>query len=457
MFVLTLAGICALAMAQREVATYSPTLDVPLPAKELEFRQVPEGILIVTRHLPLAIHLPSKLPEYPGLRWFSHFGPQGPEPGENMARYCAGKPGCDKWIERSLRKRALLRQLLSRGYVLRSGRYQEVDSTAAWRAMASLIEVEADSPVLAMLAAKHAPRIVNRTHGSAGGQGVLLQWDTLAAQTNLELKYLPIGLTTESGRVHEVEIELARPRRYHYSPCHLPLTVLADRLYGQEQSPGFYLPQKEGQVDAAFGWALPIGERAWGAGSAGTDSLTPQVLIQESVFTHLGGERYVCGPMLKVRNGPAETAIGQPPDLHFIPGGFRVAALQDGTLLVLKIPRIHAFKIDGMGYCGSAPVVEWKVLRVAALPSQPGTYPNLIQQASGAEQMLYCGDGNPADYGVEFSEDLKTIIEYRTEDEPDRRQHWNARQLTWTGKGYSASPWKPSQAPKSGGFRRKAH
>lgn len=429
----------AMAVAARSVATYSEQADPADLVQSVRFQQLPDGLLIGLRSgLPASISLPAVgLPQYPPLDVFTNFGIVGPEPGQSAEEFCKDRgDSCVNWFERSRQRQSLLAQLASRRFDLRDGEYRASDS--AWQRLQPLIEGARERKLFEGLRAPTVPRVI----AGLPYHAVLIPWEAFPPQFKLSFERAPVRL---GAALYEVFFE--RPLEFRYGPCRLPLLAVTDRVYSWEVTQGFYFPRRGEMIETVYGWSIPLSDRGWAPFAA-----SPQPGMQRSSFTRLGEDEYVCGPVLKYRKGEQESSIGWRKDgywqgLAMDDRGFQVFKLDDGQVLVLQKPAIHSFKVDGGGWCGSAPVIRWKIYRFHGTSRT---------EAAGAEQRLYCDPRDPGDYDVEFSPDLRTIHEYRAANDLAEPGPWQGRTLEWDGGGYHVGPWRPLRTAAPKGFRRLA-
>ncbi len=132
----------------------------------LRFAQVPGGVWIAGEP-PAAIALPaSQLAPIPQPGLYTRFG------RSELCQDTRGK--CVDWIRRSERRRALLRQLVSRRFELRGQKYVETRSTQAARGL--------DPGDQALI-----PQGVPEVHTFGRMYGVMIPWNALPPRSDLAL------------------------------------------------------------------------------------------------------------------------------------------------------------------------------------------------------------------------------------------------------------------------------
>lgn len=421
-------------------ATYaeSPELE-RLPG----FKQVPAGVWITGPLPPPAvISLPANqlapLP-LPGVS--SRWGRLTIQPEQSAGDFCRGHQGpCAEWVAPARERRRRLAQLVSPLFELREDRYVET------RARAAAQQLLPDDAAL-------IPRDAPRLHTTGSAFGILIPWSALPPRSGFRLDRISISWThTAKGPWQHFTLVLERPREFHYGRCDLPPLVPVERSNQppREYSPGFYLPQAELELDTIWAWRDPDDFWLWK-----TPALLP--FAQNAASVQLESTPgWICWPLLKfvnTRTGQSTqlASLSNAPGPHADLEGFTIAPpLPDGRIQLLSRPRRHVYGGHSLGYCGGSDAVSWKI--ISLLPERPA-----LQTAAERYLRLACDSGEPVDYEVEFSPDLKTITEYEALGLPYQRSkaHWRSRTIVWRDGRYREGPWRSVTKPAQSALERK--
>ncbi len=137
---------------------------------------------------------------------------------------------------------------------------------------------------------------------SGSGFDVLIPWEEMPPQSNPRMELISVELVGgKGGRVTSFAVRLSNPHEFVFSPCHLPLTAVIERgdhPYA-EFAQAFYLPQLGDQLADVYAWEDP---------SDGWEWSEPALLLhrQSSTSAKVVEDAWICGPILKHRQGEAE-------------------------------------------------------------------------------------------------------------------------------------------------------